>query len=260
MLDLTNRSRSASIQAADGYLHIATRAVDIVSIMPKPTDTYKYSTTIGSWCFDQSTMGTPANINFWGCGIRYDISLDSVYMANRTKFFEVIIDTLDEYVLNYTEPDGTRYAIVDPAKAEPGADWKASSLALSNKCLAIPMSACKINHTMLSSKDIKRWNCSKALGSPVDLKSHMSTSAITMNTLNFHKYPAEEAPFLSEMNVDRYDNHTIENTTLEEANTLWKNPWQRVGQTYLPTDTKELLADTKDAAWHPEETMRQNRQ
>jgi hypothetical protein len=45
---LTNQSHSVSIQAADAYLHIATKAVEIVSIMPKPADTYKYSRRIGS--------------------------------------------------------------------------------------------------------------------------------------------------------------------------------------------------------------------
>ncbi|KAF2133881.1 hypothetical protein P153DRAFT_381051 [Dothidotthia symphoricarpi CBS 119687] len=90
----------------------------------------------------------------------------------------------------------------------------------------IEMPACQMNH--IAPDDgfgINSWNCSRALGSPMNLSGQLATSTVTMSSLNFDKHLSEEGSFVGEINVDRFDNDTISNATPEEANEMWNNPW-----------------------------------
>lgn len=241
---------SILIQVADAYLHIYTKAVQMTQILPQQADSYQYSRQIAPWCSDNATFGTSANINFWSCGLRYVESTHKMYMSNRTKFFEIVTDKLAEYTLDYTDADGNRYTIIGPPATELGVDWRSSSFALSTKCNAIPETTCNINNTIPEEGfGINTFQCNKSLGSPIDIAGELTYSSYTMSSLNFHKYLAEETPFFTQFNMGGFDDDTVKNATVEDANDMFRNPWQWIASVNMPTDTHELLQDVKGTAW-----------
>jgi hypothetical protein len=145
---------------------------------------------------------------------------------------------MDNYALNYTDADGTQYAIVGPPEMPPSTDWKASSFALSSKCTAIPAAACDIEQRGPS---LFPFRCEEARGSSLDF-------------MKFHPYLEEQSPFINQW-LTGYDNESIStivpNVTEEEADQTWSNPWRWMAQVSLLIDQKDLpsdMAGTNDLA------------
>jgi hypothetical protein len=73
--------------------------------VPQEKEQHQMSRRLGDWCFNQDTLGTEANINFWGCALDWNVTAQVVAPANATQFHRILGEPTEDYVLNYTESD-----------------------------------------------------------------------------------------------------------------------------------------------------------
>ncbi|KAF1995676.1 hypothetical protein P154DRAFT_623765 [Amniculicola lignicola CBS 123094] len=220
---------SILIQVADSYLHIVTDAVELIRVETQPAEAFALSRGIAPWCFNTNeTRGTQRNMNFWGCGMQYNIESGYVATANQTMFNYIDSRPLTDYAMNYTDKDGTQYTIVGPTEIEPNTDWKGVSFATSVQCKAVEKRNCEWNPHINESNyvgDLEWFNCTKE-------RSGMDAAGWLVNFMHqtrytqFHKYFYEEPPFNNSMllNWDAVENNAP-NVTDAEANGVFNNPW-----------------------------------
>ncbi|KAH6633296.1 hypothetical protein C7974DRAFT_169050 [Boeremia exigua] len=238
------------IQAADTYLHLATKAVNVLHAVPQQMEQHRLSKRIGDWCLDtETTFGTQANINFWGCGLYWNETAQVVAPTNVTLFHRIIGEPLEDYTLNYTESDGTQYAIVGPSDVSPQTDWAAASFAVSSKCSVIPQAGCKV----FGGPRNFGFSCQEKNGAPMDFLGNMTDGFYSVNFGKFHTYLEEMPPFLSTfssgVNGLGEVNETAPNVTSNDAQQLWKNPWLWHAEVSLLADEKDLPRDITETAW-----------
>jgi hypothetical protein len=241
---------SVCIQAADTYLHLATKAVNMLHAQPEETERHQLSRRIGDWCFNQeATFGTQANINFWGCALYWNETAQVVAPANATQFHRIIGEPLEDYALNYTESDGTQYAIIGPADVLPQIDWEATSFAVSSKCSVIPQAGCAV----FGGPRNFGFSCLPENGALKKFLGNMTDDFYSLNFGRFHTYLAEQLPFLSSFDtwIEGLDkvNETAPNVTKNDAQHLWSNPWLWHAEVSLLADDKDLPSDIRETAW-----------
>lgn len=209
------------------------------------------SKRIGDWCFDtKTTFGTQANINFWGCGLYWDEIAQVVAPANATQFHRIIGEPTEDYVLNYTESDGTQYAITGPSDVTLQTDWEAASFAVSSKCSIIPKTGCKV----FGGPRNFGFSCQVKNGAPMEFYGNMTDEFYSINFGRFHSYLEETGPFLGTPSMgwvkglDKV-NETAPNVTETDAQQLWKNPWPWYAEVSLLADEKDLPSDIRETAW-----------
>jgi len=239
--------RSLLIQAADSYLHLTTNAVNMIHVFQEPPELYQLGRRIGPWCFNtKETFGTQANINFWSCALAYNETAQALAPANMSVWHRTIGNPLDDYVLNYTEADGSQYAIIGSSTLPRDVDWDATSFAVSSQCTVLPAAACNIK----DGTSIFEYYCQESRGSPVDLGGYVSDGLLSLNFLKFHKYLEEQAPFVTSA-LKGWDNvpKFAPNVTDENSSEMWQNPWHWMAEVSLLVEEKDLPEDIAGAAW-----------
>jgi hypothetical protein len=250
-LDVTAESSSVCIQAADTYLHLATKAVNMLHAVPQQKEQYLLSKRIGNWCFDtETTFGTQANFNFWGCGLYWNETAQVVGPTNATQFHRIIGEPLENYALNYTESDGTQYAIIGPSDVSPQTDWEAASFAVSSKCSIIPRAGCEV----FGGPRNFGFSCQIKNGASMEFYGNMTDGFYSINFGKFHSYLEEMGPFLGAsssswvISLDKV-NENAPNVTGNDAQHLWNNPWPWYAEVSLLADEKDLPRDIRETAW-----------
>jgi hypothetical protein len=241
---------SVCIQAADTYLHLATKAINMLHAVPQRIEQHRLSRRIGGWCFDtKPTFGTPANMNFWGCGLYWNETAQVVAPTNATQFHRLIGEPRENYALNYTESDGTQYAIVGPWNVSPQIDWEGTSFAVSTKCDAIPSNGCKV----YGGPRNFGFSCQKENGATMEFYGNMTDDFYSVNFGKFHTFLEEMPPFLTPFargvtGLEKV-NRTAPNVTESDSQHLWNNPWPWYAEVSLLADEKDLPRDIKQTAW-----------
>ncbi|KAJ8112531.1 hypothetical protein OPT61_g5117 [Boeremia exigua] len=237
--------------AADTYLHLATKAVNMLHAVPQQIEQQQLGRRIGDWCFDtEASSGTQSNINFWGCALYWNETAQVVAPANATYFHRIIGEPLEDYALNYTESDGTQYAILGPSDVSPEMDWEAASFAVSSTCSVIPQAGCNV----FGGPRNFGFSCQMDNGAPMDFLGNMTDGFYSVNFGKFHTYLEEMPPFLSVelssgvMGLDKV-NETAVNVTESDAQTLWNNPWLWHAEVSLLADEKDLPQEIRETAW-----------
>jgi hypothetical protein len=218
--------------------------------VPEDIEQYLLSRRLGNWCFDrEDTFGTQENANFWGCALYWNETAGVVAPANATQFHRVIGEPREDYVLNYTESDGTQYAIVGPAHVSQQTDWEAASFAVSSKCSVIPQTGCKV----VGGPRNFGFSCMPEHGATVKFFGNMTDDFYRLNFGQFHSYLSEMPPFLNSfttyvMGLEKV-NETAPNVTADDAQHLWRNPWSWQAEVSLLADEKDLPNDMRETAW-----------
>jgi hypothetical protein len=142
--------------------------------------------------------------------------------VNATQSHRIIGEPLEDYVLNYTEHEGTQYAVVGPSKASQQVNQEASSFAVASNCSVIPQSGCAI----IQGTSTLGFDCRKKNGSPLNFGGSMTDGFYSLNFGQFHKY-LEEQPLFVSQSLMSWDNvpKIAPNLTEDDAPQLWNNPW-----------------------------------
>lgn len=228
---------SILIQAADTYLHLTSKAVNIVLTEPLSSSNFDYSRGLASWCLNRPTGRSYNNTNFWGCGINYYDSGSRVRVANQSAINDVDYNTpggphLFEY---QSDKDASQYAIIGPAAVTSDIDWKASSFAVSTQCSPIPAAACSLGNQLAAYGDsLWPFNCSSKRGG-INIEGNFTNLIGQQHFLDAHKYLQESQPFSDQ---PKSWNSSIQkfaaNVTVNEINSTFRNPWNWVSVVILP--------------------------
>jgi hypothetical protein len=250
---------SVFVHAADGYLHIATEAIEMIQVFPQNPAQRQYGRSIDPWCFDNSeTIGTMQNKNFWSCGLTINSTTGVVDITNKTEFLAVRDKGYGNTIMNFTAEAGSQYAVVGPTMSPSEADWQATSYAISSQCAPIPATACdiQVNSTLISDLD-RYWvpfNCSIARGSPVDFSGNYTGDVFRYTFFDFHKHLLQRGiPFnaagLGFTPVDEQES-VIPNMTKQEGSQMFSSTWRWTAaiDTTL-TDQDSLSKDLIGKAW-----------
>ena len=186
------------MHAADGYLHIATEAIELVQVFPQDPAQHQYGRNIDPWCFDDSeTIGTMQNKNFFGCSMTtYQPDESRMILTNNTEFVALLDEGYGKGIMNFTEETtGRQYAVVGPTMSPSETDWQATSYAISSQCAPIPATACDIqvnsNVTTDLGLPIVPFGCSIARGSPIDFSGGYIGDSFLYTFFDFHKHLSE---------------------------------------------------------------------
>ncbi|KAF2110525.1 hypothetical protein BDV96DRAFT_635562 [Lophiotrema nucula] len=227
---------SILIQLADTYLHITAEPTTFVEIHSSDSSIHDYSRSLAPWCYNRAGVGTTDNKNFWSCGVRWNETSEQNRMANSSLTNEYVVGSLQDYALNYTDTDGTQFAIIGPPNAPADVDWKASSFAVSTTCSAMPRNSCDIDEDW-------NFNCTKKQ-SGIDLRGELVGSLHQTHFFDMHRYLREPAPFYNQtlLGMDEVP-HIAPNVTDEEANDVFSNPWHWLAIFSISKD-RELMPET----------------
>jgi hypothetical protein len=250
------------VHAADGYLHIATVAVEMSQMFPQAPIQYRYGRVIDPWCFDnRETMGTAKNKNFWGCALTPNGMEASEEMSlsfnNQTTVNAVTDEGYGKFTMNFTEGTGTKYAVVGPTTPSSDTDWQATSFALSSQCVPIPSTACSISLDPdafpVQGNTDALFNCSIARGSPIDFSGSAPGYALSYTFFDFHKYIMERGTaFITngfDLKVSDPISEIIANATDQEATEMFPSTWRWTALVTLGlSDT--IPEDMIDTAWY----------
>jgi len=146
-------------------------------------------------------------------------------------------------VLNFTDADDVQYVVIVPANVGAAQDWKASSFGVSTTCSAIVENACDVFEPIT--------NASDGQGSPImlvpfvctmnrtgiDIRGNLTSHNTKTHMLHFHKYAAESLPFLTNFMATPTglsSSKIMESIQQEEANEIFKNPWQALVMRKIP--------------------------
>jgi hypothetical protein len=257
---------SIFVHAADGYLHIATEAVEMTQMFPQAPVQHRHGRTLDPWCLDnRDTMGTIHNKNFWGCALSSNEN-KGLYFNRVDKLEATLYESFGKSIMNFTDERGTKYAVLGPTPLPSNADWQATSFALSSQCTPIPKTACNIGRTAIKPDENANFNtpfnCSVARGSPVDFSGTHKGDAHAYNFFDFHKYLVEVGSFqfsghpLQTPFADTWS--IIPDVTEQEATQMFPNTWRWTAavDTGLGTDmlnqsslTPSAQDDMRDILW-----------
>jgi hypothetical protein len=222
----------------------------MLHVIPQSPEMHQLSRKIAPWCLNtEATFGTRANINFWSCALTYNETAEVLALANTMKWHKIIGEPLENYVLNYTDADGTQYAIVGPADMPQSLDWEASSFALSSKCIAIPAAACDIEQ---GGPSLFPFRCTESRGSPFNFTGNLRDDFFaSLDFMKFHRYLEEQSPFINQglMGYGNESSAIAPNVTKEDSDQMWSNPWRWMAQVSLLVDQQDLPSDMGGTVW-----------
>jgi hypothetical protein len=168
----------------------------MVQMFPQSPSHHQYGRNIDPWCFDNhETMGTIKNKNFWSCAITVGENVpdygDLAWELNNQSTVETVTSTaFGNSLMNFTEEEGTSYAILGPTSSPSDADWQAMSFALSSQCTPVPATACDIDNDkfVLNNRGAFEvpFNCTIAHGSPLDFSRRTDGSSVAIAFFDFH--------------------------------------------------------------------------
>ena len=231
---------SIFIQTADTWLHISTSSVNVIRTIPQDNSLYQYSRIIDH-CSNNPGFGSLCNRNFWGCGIECWENPLEWTAANTTDIYDFSSgDSRKHSTLKFTDANG-QYAVLGPATTNGTMDWQAESFAVSTQCEPIPPK-CEISYLGFDKLNTSAsFNCSKER-TGIDMAGIIPNSLVNMRYSDSHLYLEEPPPFFIT------DTRTIEqvdllldllykrapNVTDDQANEVFRNPWNFVTMTILP--------------------------
>lgn len=267
VIQVRTKILSVFVHAADGYLHIATEAIEMVQVFPQDPVQHRYGRLIDPYCFDnRETMGTVRNKIFWGCVMSIKKLLNgtdglipiSAY-HNLSEVDAVIREGYGRFTMDFTDETGINYAVVGPKTPPSNADWQATSFALSSQCAPISVTACDIPPESDTLKENNRldnsFNCTIARGSPIDFSGVMTGYVHSYTFFNFHKYLVETGTSFRNEGLDMIVNDAktvISNATQQEATQMFPNTWSWVAATTIGLKYDQfssLPKDMIDQAW-----------
>ncbi|KAF1939998.1 hypothetical protein EJ02DRAFT_495830 [Clathrospora elynae] len=242
---------SFSIQLADTYLHIATKAIDLTQAQPAIAASYPYSRGLTGWCLDRpkTSQGYGNNINFWSCAI--DVAVDhqpTVWNTQAMNAMEMKVSLRDDY-LDWQGEDGTHMSILGPRTVAKDTDYLASSFGVSTQCRAIVNTTCDVSNSTekYSGYDIQDFNCTKER-SGIDAAGSILPFTGQMHFMDYHRFLKEPSPFNSEFNV--VSNESIAAAaalSTEDGQTVFRNPWNSLSfpELALRTETEGFMYHNK---------------
>jgi hypothetical protein len=242
------------IQIADTYFHVVIESISATTLhQDDDVNQHQYSRRLAPWCFDdEGSFGTGNNKFFWGCGLNATSSIFTV--ANYTQNARITAE-LDSYVSLYTDSQELGYAVVRPAMGNTSVDWTGTGYALSTQCTAVPPAACTMTESNVTGVQ-KNFNCPKIYDGK-DINGSFVSKTHGFWFYDFHEYVNESAPFTNSWNEQetgtglKIDNSTIDNTTIQDSNILFRNPWRWLSQIEIETDPWDLPTEMSqsDLVW-----------
>ncbi|KAF2821695.1 hypothetical protein CC86DRAFT_470389 [Ophiobolus disseminans] len=250
---------SLFIQVADTYFHVVISSVSATTLHPeKDVAQHQYSRRLASWCFDaEGSFGTNNNKFFWGCGLNATKGTGNAWtetfsLANYTTFVKVA-SNLDSYASLYTDKQGIGYAVARPPIDDVAVDWTGTGYAVSSQCTAIPPAACKVSEAN-ATKMPKNFVCDKIYDGQNIPVSFVST-AHNLWFYDFHEYAKETIPFTNSWTstsantgLTFTDVRTIKNTTIQDSNNIFRNPWRWLSQIGLQADPWDLPTELSQSS------------
>jgi hypothetical protein len=225
---------SILIQAADTWLHISTQTVPIIHVQKEQSLAYNYSRLLqptgfndNSATFNESKW-TMCNKYLWGYSI--DCTANNWNFRNRSSVFEIRAGTsLYSSILNYTDDQGTNYAILGPSGAENSIDWTATSFGAStSQCHALPQLYCNSSFSTVDDREV--FACTKET-SGMNFAGSFDTEIFHLSYLDFHSAVSDAKPFTTlysgEKNVWFKNKQSPIPVPLED-DTVFLNPWRWV--------------------------------
>ena len=251
------------MHAADGYLHIATEAIELVQVFPQDPAQHQYGRRIDPWCLDDSeTVGTMQNRNFWGCSMTtLKSDEERMDLTNNTEFNARLDEGYGKGIMNFTEETtGRQYAVVGPMISPSETDWQATSYAISSQCAPIPATACDIEVNSNVTNDlglpIVPFDCSIARGSPIDFSGGTIGDSLLYTFFDFHKHLSEDGMSFGRMKGLKFhpENEAesiIPNITKQESAQMFPSTWRWNAAVSLHIDINgdNLPRDMIGKAW-----------
>lgn len=227
---------STFIQLADTWLHISTSSVNIIRIWPQSLSSHLYSRELVP-CLEYPGPGSICNRNFWGCAM--ECFLDPVFQwgaARRIDMDDFVFgNSQKDRLLNFTDTNGVKYAILGPVGVHDNIDWEANSFGISTKCDTIPP-VCEISVEGGDKlNDKASFNCTKDRAG-MDMAGILRNENIMIRYLDFHRYLEEPPPFFisqfrTQEDVER-GLHIVytyaPNISDHQKDDVFRNPWQYV--------------------------------
>lgn len=239
---------SILIQAADTYLHVTTKAIELTQIQFEESNSHHYSKSLGSWCLNKPTFGSTNNSNFWGCVMEPTVSSGGFIIRNYSEIHAVDLGLSKESeIVDFVDKDGIHIATLTPKNVDPAIDWQASSFGISVQCRALRNDSCDFPEPV----DKNMWgyyipfNCTKERAG-VDISGNISLVTPQTYFFDWHKFLKEPPPF-EVRNVRTSVSDEMQsraaNLSDEDASDVFRNPWHWFTPVFLISGTREYVND-----------------
>lgn len=164
----------------------------------------------------------------WGYSI--DCSASNWVFRNRSLVFEIRTGTSSfSKILNYTDDEGTTYAILGPSGISDSIDWTASSFGVStSQCRPLPQASC--NSTYVNSESKEVFNCTKDAAG-LDFSGSFDTEILHMHYLDFHSAIKDVEPFSTLYSGEKNIWFSYKQNPVpipSHKDTVFLNPWRWV--------------------------------
>ncbi|KAH6644208.1 hypothetical protein C7974DRAFT_439475 [Boeremia exigua] len=241
-----------SIQAADTYLHIVIDAVSTEQLKLTSNNGLNLSRRLAPWYFEDPRDGVmKRSITFSRAFLHNGMNEDAyqngtgrVWKANQTSLLYAS-EEVDSYVLNYTDPAGISYAIVQPSNIDESLDWIGTGYGVSTQCTGVPQYSCR---TESQSSGGNVMHCpADGVYPNVTILSKLDRGLRTWN-FDWHKAWTEASPYddlsrdigwmIKRTRDSRY--RWDQNLTLQDGNTIFSNPWHWFAKVTILGETFEM--------------------
>jgi hypothetical protein len=249
----TDHFTSIFIQVANIYVHLVINATNVERLSDEPSIEYNLSKVLAPWYFNtDDTFGTNHSKFFWSSALEFGVG-GSLSVANRSSHRETT-DKVDSHVFNYTDAQGISYVVVHPPNVDSTLEWKGTGYSVSNRCSAIPRSSCLVRD--INSKR-PTFNCALTHSRGKNITGQFTTLWHETWTDDWHQYLRESKPFGNAAGSDDptagliFDDTNLnisfpKNMTLEDSNTVFRNPWHWIGKVLVLVEDSDLSTTFKD--------------
>ncbi|KAF1840313.1 uncharacterized protein K460DRAFT_421289 [Cucurbitaria berberidis CBS 394.84] len=240
---------SIFIQLADTYFHIVIEAVSATRLFSEQLSEFQYGRRLAPWCYDsEDARGISSPKYFWGCGVSYSRETGYVRPANGTLQQDIMGDN-HPYTMNFTNTNGTHFALIRSAVIDPKVDWSGTGFGVSTQCAAIPRTACELGITYGPFREVSstQFYCKEAYGGK-NISGNFTSYVHTMWFDDWHEFLTEDTPFQNSSAGLISNSRESVNLTLEESGSVFRNPWHWLAQISTTGTVSEGPAAFKESS------------
>lgn len=225
---------SLLIQAADTWLHISTDTAPLIHVQQEHSGGHHYSRLLHPTGFNDTSSAfsdskwSMCNKYLWGYSI--DCTANNWNFRNRSSVFEIRAGrSSDSDIFNYTDDQGTKYAILGPSGVNNTIDWTATSFGAStSQCRPLPQVNCNSSFSAADGNEV--FNCINTT-SGINFAGSFDTEIFHLSYLDFHSTVNDAKPFSSLYSGEKnvwFSNKMNPIPAPSENDTVFSNPWRWV--------------------------------